>query len=150
MVFGKYAVVALAVLIVVLAGAVIVRKSHRFSVPQVPQYMQLQGNSTESAALEGSASSSPILHETVVDITKDGFSPSTVTVKAGESVSWTNADTGRHAVDSDPHPTNTDYPPLNIGSVEPGDKKSLVFPEPGSYKYHDFDNPQFKGVVIVQ
>ncbi len=86
-----------------------------------------------------------------VTMSSSGFSPQDVTVSPGQQITWVNKDADPHQVASDPHPTHTSYPPLNtIGLLNSGDKKSLSFPDPGVYKYHDHLNPSFKGSVTVK
>src|ERR1051326_866180 len=45
-----------------------------------------------------------------VDYTSSGFSPSTLTVKAGDTVVFKNKSSSAFWPASDPHPTHTDYP----------------------------------------
>lgn len=98
-----------------------------------------------------SASSGAMMHEEhKVSITASGFVPKTITIKAGQSVTWTNNDTQDHTVNSAPHPTHTAYPPLNLGVIKPGESKSLAFPTAGTYKYHDHLNPSLTGSVVVE
>lgn len=88
--------------------------------------------------------------ETVVTVTRAGFSPATVTVKAGDTVKWVNNDSIDHDVSSAVHPTHKVYPPLNLGVVKPGASLTLEFTEVGSYKYHDHLSPKLFGTVVVQ
>ena len=98
-----------------------------------------------------SSSSSATTGEQMVTISSSGFSPATVTIKAGQTVTWTNKDTAMHTVNSDPHPVHTAYPPLNtVGRLSPGQVKSLSFPTAGTYRYHDHLNPDWTGTVVVQ
>lgn len=88
--------------------------------------------------------------ENVVMISDKGFSPQSITLKKGESVTWKNIDTAGHTVNSAPHPVHTVYPPLNLNLIKPGEEKSLTFPAAGTYKYHDHLNPSLFGSVTVQ
>lgn len=88
--------------------------------------------------------------ETIVTITDAGFVPATVTVKAGTKVTWQNKSTMTVSINSDPHPTHTLYPKLNLGTVAPGGSVSLVFDTPGTYTYHDHLQPSIVGKVVVQ
>lgn len=92
----------------------------------------------------------PQTEQNLVSITASVFSPKNITIKAGETVAWTNSDSAVHTVDSAVHPTHQLYPPLNLGNIAPGDKKSLTFPTAGTYKYHDHLNPSLTGQVIVE
>lgn len=88
--------------------------------------------------------------ETTVSVTDAGFEPQTVTVKAGAKVVWTNNTKATTNVSSANHPTHLVYPPLNLGNFEPGDSVSLVFADPGTYKYHDHLDPSKFGTVVVE
>ncbi len=89
--------------------------------------------------------------EMMVKISSNGYSPSSLTVKAGTKVTWMNEDTENHTVNSAPHPAHTDYPPLNtVGLLKPNESKSLTFDTPGTYKYHDHLNPTLFGSVTVE
>lgn len=98
---------------------------------------------------QGSQSEAPS-GQNVVTITADGFSPRVVTIKKGETVTWTNKDTNPHTVNSDPHPVHGLYPILNtVGFINAGESKSLAFTEAGTYTYHDHFNASLTGEVVV-
>ena len=90
--------------------------------------------------------------QAVVTITKAGFIPATIKVKAGSSVTWVNNNRGLHLLASDPYPADDLFPNLNTDEpLRQNDSFSLVFEEPGTYGYHDELNPtKFKGSVIVE
>jgi plastocyanin len=69
-----------------------------------------------------------------VDITKDGFKDTTVTIQSGDSVTWKNTDTAGHQVMVD----NTSCKL----SLEPGQSSSCTFATPGTFKFQD---PTAKG-----
>jgi plastocyanin len=103
----------------------------------------------ESATPESTESATPAAN--MVTITSTSFSPATLTIKAGDSVTWTNSDTKLHAVNSDPHPAHTLYPDLNdVSNISAGQSKSFTFTTAGTYKYHDHLNPTLTGTVIVE
>src|SRR6266571_5034216 len=92
-----------------------------------------------------------VMHEqAAITLTKDGFSPASLTVKAGTTVTWTNKSGAKATVNSDPHPTHTAYPPLNLGMFADGETLSLTFDKPGTYGYHNHLNPNDRGTIIVQ
>lgn len=103
---------------------------------------------TASSATEGAMMEEK--EENMVTISSSGFSPKDITIKAGEAVTWTNSDSADHAVNSAPHPTHTIYPSLNLNTIKSGEKKSLTFPDAGTYKYHDHLNPTLFGSVTVE
>jgi plastocyanin len=85
-----------------------------------------------------------------VNYSPSGFFPSVLTVKPGTRVTFTNNNGGQLSVNSDPHPIHTDYPPLNLGTIDDGQSKSLVFDQAGTYKYHNHLNPGLRGTIVVQ
>lgn len=87
---------------------------------------------------------------TTITVTATGFSPQTITIKAGTKVTWINQSGITANVSSDPHPVHTDYPPLNLGSFANGSSVSLVFDTAGTHGYHNHLNPSQKGTIIVQ
>lgn len=88
--------------------------------------------------------------QNTVTLTSNGFSPATLTIKAGSSVTWVNKSGETATVNSDPHPIHTAYPPLNLGSFSDGATLSLTFDKPGSFGYHNHLQPSEKGTIIVQ
>jgi plastocyanin len=89
--------------------------------------------------------------QNTIEYGSTGFSPTTITVKVGDSVTWTNNSSSTVQVSSDPHPTHTDFPPLNsVGAIAPGSSKSFTFTKSGTFGYHNHLNPSDKGEVIVK
>jgi plastocyanin len=110
-----------------------------------------QEERSETSTSSSATSSADTNNETTtVTLSKDGFSPQTVTIAEGEIVVWMN-ESGREAtVNSDRHPTHRNYTPLNLDQFSPGESLSLVFNEPGTYTYHNHLNPSQTGAVIVE
>ena len=96
-----------------------------------------------------SPSSSPSAQNTVT-LTANGYSPATLTISAGQTVTWKNSSGEMATVNSDPHPTHTNYPPLNLGQFADGSSLSLTFPTAGTFGYHDHLNPSLRGTIIVK
>lgn len=85
-----------------------------------------------------------------VAITASGFSPSSLTVAAGTTVTWTNTSGGEARIASDPHPTHTDLPGLDSSTLAKGDTFSFTFTQVGSWGYHDHFSPTTRGTIVVQ
>ncbi|MEK7063973.1 MAG: cupredoxin domain-containing protein [Patescibacteria group bacterium] len=90
------------------------------------------------------------VNQNSVTVTTNGFQPSSLTIKAGETIVWSNQTNATSNVSSAPHPAHTDYPPLNLGDIAPGAPVSLVFPTAGTYKYHNHLNASQFGSITVQ
>ena len=71
------------------------------------------------------------------------FSPGSITIKAGESVTWTNQDGTTHTVTAD----NGEFNSSNIAS---GATFTFKFDKAGTYPFHCSIHPSMKGTVIVQ
>lgn len=135
------------VLVLVAAGWYLTRSKQ--SPSETPQATQTPP-STESASPQAASEGAMMKQVNMVKITASGFSLKDITIKVGDTVTWHNTDTENHNVNSAPHPTHTAYPLLNLGVIKPGGQKSLSFPTPGTYKYHDHLNPSLTGSVTVQ
>lgn len=77
-----------------------------------------------------------------VEISDFAFSPETVEIDAGATVTWTNLDTETHTVVGDG----------GIGSdeLQQDGEYSKTFPTPGSYSYRCSIHPAMEGTVIVK
>lgn len=85
-----------------------------------------------------------------VKITDSGFSPSEISINAGDKVIWTNEGKVLAEINSDPHPTHTLYPKLNLGVVIPRGTARLIFTARGKYTYHNHLNPSQTGTIEVK
>jgi plastocyanin len=73
------------------------------------------------------------------------FNPSTLTVKSGTVVNWTNQDGASHAIVSD-----TGSPvAFSSDSLASGASYSFTFTQPGTYTYHCSIHPTMKGTIVV-
>jgi len=86
-----------------------------------------------------------------VNITATAFVPSTVKVKVGQAVTWTDTDTSPHVVASDPYPTDNGVSGFDSKQqLDTNDRFSFVFSKVGTYTYHDDLNPySLEGTVVV-
>jgi plastocyanin len=77
-----------------------------------------------------------------IKIANFDFGPSVITVPAGASVTWINADDDAHSVVADNNVFRS--PPLDTG-----DHYSFTYTTPGTYGYHCGLHPQMVGKVVV-
>lgn len=103
------------------------------------------GGTTPTATSTGSPNS--------VTITTDSsgsyaFSPATLTIKVGTTVTWTNTTGAPHTVTSD------DGKSFDSGISHPisasGGTFSFTFTKPGTYAYHCQIHPFMKATIVVQ
>jgi plastocyanin len=72
------------------------------------------------------------------------FSPSTITINQGDTITWTNMDSSTHTVTSDSGSE------LASGNIPDGQTFSHTFNTVGTFDYHCSIHPMMKGEVIVQ
>ena len=84
--------------------------------------------------------------ETVVDQKDKEFSQDNVTVKAGESVAFTNSDQVTHDLSM----KNPDGSRLTSAMQKPGERMSVTFSQTGTYKVQCLIHPKMKMTVTAQ
>jgi plastocyanin len=90
-----------------------------------------------------------------VTIRAGAVSPKSVTVPVGSSVMFVNGDSKQYDITSDPHPTHSDCPPINIvGTLEAGQSRATsAMTTARSCGYHDHNdssNTAMQGTIVVQ
>jgi plastocyanin len=94
-----------------------------------------------SASLVGAEKPRAKNHD--VDINAKGFQPARITIKAGDSVTWTNGDARDHTVSA----SNGAFA---SGNIKSGGRFSFRFTKAGTYPYACSLHPRMKGTVVVQ
>lgn len=88
---------------------------------------------------------------TIISMTANGFEPSSITVKAGTTVTFINNDLGQRWPASAFHPTHTQLPGFDsLGAVAPGGSYSFTFEKKGKWNFHDHLFPAMFGSVTVE
>lgn len=77
-----------------------------------------------------------------VEIADFTFSPATITIQAGDTVTWTNADPVEHTATSTSGGWDT-------GLIAEGASASITFTEPGTYDYLCSPHPTMTGRIVV-
>lgn len=100
----------------------------------------------------------------VVTYTNNGFNPSVIEVRTGETVTWVNESSGNMWVASIIHPTHKAYDGTSLGEhcnnagvisfdacelVPSGAEWSFSFDQSGEWGYHDHVNAFRTGKVVV-
>ena len=78
-----------------------------------------------------------------VDILDFAFSPQTLTIQAGDTVTWTNLDQVQHTATSTTGAFDT-------GLLDQDASSSVTFTEPGTYDYLCTPHPTMTGQIVVQ
>ena len=81
---------------------------------------------------------------TTVSIDNFTFTPPTLTVKAGTTVTWTNKDDIPHGIGSS---TNAF---AKSKALDTDDSYSFAFTTPGTYKYFCYLHPHMVGSIVVE
>ena len=81
---------------------------------------------------------------TAISIDNFTFTPQTVTVKAGTTVSWTNKDDIPHGIAA----TNNAF--TRSKALDTDDSFSFTFTTPGSYQYFCYVHPHMTGTIVVE
>ncbi|MCX6762896.1 MAG: cupredoxin family copper-binding protein [Candidatus Moranbacteria bacterium] len=79
----------------------------------------------------------------VVTIQNFAFSPASLTIKKGETVTWTNQD-------SAPHQIASDSGAFQGNAINKGESYSFTFNATGEFDYHCAIHTSMKGKIIVQ
>lgn len=110
-----------------------------------PQNQQQTGSQSQAAPGAGGIS---------INITDEGFVPSLLIVKSGDSLTWVNKSSKKVQVGSDNHPTHTLNSELTNGQftieLAPEESATVTLTKTGNWGYHDHLTPSTKGTVSVQ
>lgn len=103
------------------------------TVPSVPSTPSEPSSSTETT---------PKTYN--IEIKSFAFSPSSLTIKKGDMVIWTNEDSVAHTVTSDSGSE------LSSPLISRGNMYSHTFDTEGTYDYHCTPHSSMKGTIIVE
>ena len=99
----------------------------------------------------GSSSSSGAANGPVVKFTGTAFEPSTLTIKAGDTVTFENKSGDDFWPASNVHPTHLLYPGFDAKKpILDGGTYSFTFTKKGSWGYHNHLTPDIQGTIVVQ
>ena len=84
-----------------------------------------------------------------VNISSSGFSPPSITISAGDTVTWVNNDNRSHWPASDNHPLHREYSGFDSFGISSGGSWSFKFNNKGTWGYHDHQFPSKSGTIIV-
>jgi plastocyanin len=79
-----------------------------------------------------------------ISIANFTFSPQTLTVKAGTTVTWSNKDDIPHGIAW----TNNTF--ARSKALDTNDSASTTFATPGTYQYFCYLHPNMTGTIVVQ
>jgi amicyanin len=100
-----------------------------------------QANNSPASQPPSISAGSPSSHN--IEISNFAFSPASLAIKTGDSVTWTNGDSVPHTVTSD---SGTE---LSSSHLNNGQTYSHTFTAAGTYNYHCSIHPMMKGTITV-
>lgn len=137
---GKVITVVVIALVVLAGGAAVFMNMNRNGGPSDTSNTQTSTMNMKPATSTDSAPQST----NNVSINNFIFSPSSITVKKGTTVTWTNNDSVSHTVTEMDGQTG-----LDSGTLEHGKSYSFTFNSLGTFKYHCSIHPSMVGTVTV-
>jgi amicyanin len=130
---NKAPLIIVAVVVLGAIGAIVYGASRHKDAPHM--HSSDNGSST--------ADTNSAVETNMVTIENFKFSPSTITVKKGTTVTWTNNDSVKHNIVGD----NLDV--LKGPLLEKGKTYTYTFTAAGTFMYHCDPHPYMKGTVVV-
>jgi plastocyanin len=154
---SKNAITLLAIVLIAIVGAtatVVYRKSNNTEPDLDDQITANQADGTTGTP-SASATTSPVVNESkvaeTISFTGSTFTPTRLTVKVGDTVTFVNNSGGSMWVASDPHPTHIGLRGFDAGkNFAPGENYSYTFERAGSFGFHDHLNSSADGLITVQ
>lgn len=92
----------------------------------------------------------PVDAASTITYSNDGFSPASLTVKAGTTITVKNDSARILQFNSNPHPEHTDEGELNVGVVSPGKTKTFTVTKAGTHGFHNHLNDSHTGTIVVE
>ncbi len=129
------------ILIYVVIGGVIYGFIYYFVIAKKGGYSY--NSSSPSQTVTQTTQPSTNSSQNAVQIKNMSFSPATLTVKVGDSVTWTNQDSVGHSATADDNSFDT-------GVFNQGQSKTITFSKAGTFTYHCSVHPTMKGTITVQ
>ena len=140
-------------------------KSTTTTLPEIEEDETGSGIGTPPEVLNPREPSQTIPQTHTIEMSSIGFSPSTLTIKAGDTVKFLAVDNSDRWTASAVHPTHTVYPGSSISkcntderdeifdackTIPNGQSFSFTFTKIGTWNYHDHKDPSEKGVIVVE
>lgn len=112
---------------------------------------EMNGMTTEEMMNHEQSSIGEKISKHTVFYTDKGFSPSSLEIKAGETVKFANNSSGGMWVASGPHPDHTAYPEFDPKrNIPSGEIYEFTFTKIGEWKYHNHIKAGMYGTIIVK
>ena len=120
-------IIGVIIVIIIIAAVALLNRKNSSSTP----------SNTNAVSNPTSAALAP----NSVSIMNFSFNPGTLTIKTGDTVTWTNNDSTTHTIKS---------ATFNSGDLNQGDTFKFTFNVPGTFNYSCGIHPTMTGTIIVQ
>ncbi|MEK7081049.1 MAG: plastocyanin/azurin family copper-binding protein [Patescibacteria group bacterium] len=142
----KTIIIIVVILVVGFGIFYIVSNNSQTYTPPVSNNQQTNMNPVSNAPAISSpnTSATPVPLSATISIKNFSFDPTTLTIKSGTKVTWTNDDSVTHTITSDSGSL------LNSGTISPGQSFSFIFTNIGTENYHCSIHTTMRGNIIVQ
>ncbi len=140
-------VLGVLILFLLVGGYYAFRQQTGAAVSPQPDNSSQSTTPTTQTAPGGAPTTEPAVTAVEVDLTDQGFSPATVTIKKGQTVHFVNKSSNQMWIASNPHPVHTDYP--GFDELKTADTYDFTFDKVGTWGYHDHLSPSTMGTVVV-
>ncbi len=104
-------------------------------------YGTSQSNPSNTPPVSSQSQQPSVNNSDMISIQNFTFSPATLTVKKGATVTWTNNDPAAHTIKSNS---------FNSGSLAKGDTFKFTFDSAGTFDYSCGIHPSMLGKIIVE
>ncbi len=109
------------------------------------------GNSNQqSQNTQSESSQNQTTAQGVITYNNGVFTPSSLTVKSGAVITIKNASSDVLEFNSSVHPTHSDNPDLNVGTVGSGGNKTFTVTQKGTFSYHNHLVASETGTITVE
>ncbi len=137
----------LGILTVIATCTLVLSACNLYGNPSVSNQTGGQGTGQQNAQQNGQVAAT-------VTFGDNGVSPTSVTIKSGQAITWQNKSSKSVQVASNNHPTHTLNQELSNGQfvieIAPGASSTVTLNKVGTWDFHDHLNPGVTGTVTVQ
>lgn len=113
--------------------------------------MEEDTGSMSDEASDASVSDQVSGEEVTISVDESGFTPATLTIQSGTTVTFVNNGQAPHWPASDIHPTHEILPELDSkGALQTGETFSYTFTDVGTWSVHDHLAPRNVGSITVE
>ncbi|MBC7746668.1 cupredoxin domain-containing protein [Pedobacter sp.] len=128
-------IVVAAVIAIGSVWALVLDDSSQLPTSEAPTTETLPNDATPAAA--------------TITYTDTGFTPGTITVNKGDTVTVTNTSSSSVKFSSDDHPTHLLNPEVNQETLNPSKSQTFTVSQVGTFGYHNHLNDSQGGQIIV-